>query len=102
MSLELKPGLRCVVRTDGTVEHLDGKQSFSQVYAHIGNGCDCCDVVNLRQHGLVMLVDDTAAIKDPKPPVNETATALYHATCVPGTTWPIYGDVVIFPDADYA
>lgn len=100
MSLELTKGMRVVVRTDGTVEQLDGKQTLPQVYKHIGGGCDCIDVVNLRKHGLVMIVDDEGMYAQPE--INETATALYHSVCVPGTTWPIRGNVVIVPDNDFA
>ena len=38
----------------------------------------------------------------PRKPINEKATALYHANCRPGTTHQIVGDVVIVPDEDYA
>jgi len=99
MSLELTKGMRVVVRTDGTVEQLGGKQTLEQVYRNID--CTTVDAVNLRQHGLVMLVDDEGAVKVPPQIVNPTATELYHALCVPGTTWPIRGDVVICPDADF-
>ena len=98
-TLELTPGMRTVVGTDGTVTPLDGKQTLEQVYQHIGHGCDTIDVVNLRQHGLVMLVDDNGMYTQPE--VNDIATALYHAICVPGTIWPIRGNVVIVPDADF-
>lgn len=98
--IALTKGMRALVRTDGSVEQLDGKQTLPQVYAHIGGGCDCIDVVNLRQHGLVMLVDDEGMYTQPD--INDEATALYHAICVPGTVWPIRGNVVIVPDADFA
>lgn len=98
--IELTPGMRVVVRTDGTVTELDGKQSFEQVYRHIGHGCECIDVVNLRQHGLVMLVDDNAAYRQPE--VNQAATALYYSTIIGETDWQIRGNVVIVPDGDFA
>lgn len=99
-ALELAPGMRVVLMTDGTVKPLEGKVSFDDVYRHIGKGCDCIDVVNLRQHGLVMLVDDMGMYQQPD--INPKATALYHSICVPGTTWPIRGNVVIVPDGDFA
>jgi len=97
---DLTQGMRVVVRTDGTVEQLGGKQTLAQLYDHIGNGCDCIDVVNLRRHGLVMIVDDMGAYQQPD--VNYIASDLYHEICVPGTTWPIRGNVVIVPDTDFA
>jgi hypothetical protein len=34
-------------------------------------------------------------------PVNQKATALYHAVCRPGTLHQIHGDVVIVSDRDF-
>ena len=61
-------------------------------------GAEVLDTVNLRD-GRVMVIDDAGAIKNL--PVNPEATGLYHAICIPGTTWLIRGDVVIVRDADY-
>ncbi len=64
-------------------------------------GCECLDVVNLRD-GRVMLVDDTGKI-DHKP-VNPRATEMFrnlyplHAAAKSN----IHGDVVIATDADFA
>jgi hypothetical protein len=45
-------------------------------------------------------VTENVAVRARKP-VNELATALYHANCVPGTTHQIVGDVYVAPDSDW-
>ena len=84
-----------LIRTDGTETALSEKPSITTVRHLIG--CDTLDYVtlNLRLNTL-MFVDDTGAI-DGKP-VNQKATARYHARCKPGTTNQIHGDVVIIND----
>lgn len=79
-------------------------------------GADTTDTVNLRD-GRVMLVDDAGwefevvdhgdGHFEHKPtrarkPINEKATALYHAVCYAGTTHQIVGDVAIVVDAEVA
>ena len=92
-----------VARVTGIVEVNLGKPTISAVSAAIGaNGLD---TVNLRDAqgritGVVMMVDDTGFI-DGKP-ANPTATAIYHAQCVPGTTHPICGDAAFVNDMDFA
>jgi hypothetical protein len=63
---------------------------------------DTIDTVDLHKHGLVMIVDDEGAIREPPSRINLDATALYHSVYRPGTTWPIRGDVFICPDEDFA
>jgi hypothetical protein len=110
-----------IVRTDGRREQHEvhgGDRVCAQIGALIG--ADTVDVVNLRD-GRVMLVDDngydTVDVEVPPPPgygfaierqcvrgrkaVNPTATALYHAVCVPGTTHQIVGDVAVVRDEDF-
>lgn len=94
--LELWPEMRVLIRTDGSTQMLEGKQSFSTIYQLIG--CDCLDTVSLA-HGLVMLVDDTGLLDNK--PVNPIATGLYYAKCQHVTPNSIHGDVVIVPDDDY-
>lgn len=53
------------------------------------------DTVHGRAH-----VTETVATRALKP-VNELATALYHANCRPGTTHKIVGDVYVAPDSDW-
>ncbi len=92
---------RKLIRVDGTETELQGPHAIQDVQAMIG--ADALDMTTLRHMGEplhVMLVDDEGALKDL--PVNTKATALYHANCVPGTTWKIHGDAVIVPDSDYA
>ena len=98
-----------IIRTDGQQEHVTGR--FDDIAKLIG--ATTLDTVNLRD-GRVMLVDDMGyetrteerdgvthlvATKARKP-FNDTATALYHAICRPGTTHRIVGDVAVIVDAD--
>jgi len=112
--------MRMVIRCDGTIEQLDAPVSIKDICRIIG--ADTLDTVNLRHLGhplQVMCVDDlgyeTRAEDIPgadnatfmRPvralkPVNVKATALYHASCIPGTTHQIVGDVVVVPDGDFA
>lgn len=88
-----------VIRTDGSRERQSVPRShlLQKIYQSIG--CDCGDVVNLRD-GRVMIVDDIGHKKGK--PVNPEATNLYHGVCRPGTTHQIVGDVAIATDADFA
>lgn len=88
-----------VIRADGSEERHEVPRfgSFRRARAMIG-GCPL-DTVNLRD-GRVMLVDDVGHLREPKPPVNEKATQLYHSVCKPGTTHQILGDVAIVVDAE--
>ena len=99
-----------LIRTDGTEQHVD--EPFSAIDRLIG--ATLLDSVNLCD-GRVMMVDDGGwetktvdhgdghfelrPIKARKP-INEKATALYHAVCRPGTTFQIAGDVAIVVDAE--
>lgn len=105
-----------IIRTDGTEEEHDvpKERAFQEIDRLIG--ATCTDCVNLRA-GRVMIVDDNGyetetidhgdgrfelrCIKARKP-VNEKATAMYHAICRPGTTHQIVGDVAIALDEDFA
>ncbi|MBP6018763.1 MAG: hypothetical protein KA735_04675 [Burkholderiaceae bacterium] len=92
---------RKLIRANGTEEELIGPHALDDVMQMIG--ANTLDTVALRHMGQplhVMLVDDNGAINDS--PINAKATELYHANCIPGTTRPIHGDVVIVPDGDYA
>lgn len=92
---------RRIIRVDGTEEALDRPHSMKELYRLMG--CQLVDTVNLRHLGeprQVMLVDDTGMID--RKPVNQKATALYHANCRPGVTAPICGDVAIVFDEDFA
>lgn len=95
------PMVRKIIRVDGTEEPIEASKSVVALAKRIG--AELIDTVQLRHlgsQGWVMLVDDTGLI-DGKP-INETATALYHCNCKPGTTHPICGDVVIVLDEDFA
>jgi hypothetical protein len=107
-----------IIRCDGT-EEVHDVPTFDAIEVLIGAGGKGLDHVNLR-HGRTMFVDgsgyDTETVSEDrggvayvqlKPvrankPVNPKATALYHATCKPGTTHQIVGDVAIVTDADFA
>jgi hypothetical protein len=113
-----------VLRVDGTQE--THQQPVDDVFkwatkaiGAVGKGLD---LVNLRD-GRVMLVDGYGyeveeQVQEPTPddpfthirivptkarrPVNAEATRLYLATCRPGTTHQIVGDVAIVNDNDFA
>jgi hypothetical protein len=108
--------MRKIIRCDGT-EHII---SAPITMAGIGYliGAQTMDVIPLRHLGNplhVMVVDDHGwdfavvqsgnvtkhvPVKALKP-INEKATALYHANCKPGTTHQIVGDVAVVPDDDF-
>lgn len=91
---------RRVIRADGTETVLDRPVSIPGICRLIDAAM--LDTVRLRHLGApawVMLVDDTGMIDGR--PVNEKATALYHANCRPGTAHQIHGDVVVVPDSDF-
>ena len=107
---------RRVIRANGAVELLPNPVSFREIEKLIG--ATCTDSVRLRHLGpptIMMIVDDngyeTRAVTKgnvttlvpikARKPVNDVATALYHANCVPGVTHQIVGDVVIVPDDDF-
>ena len=106
-----------VIRCSGIVEH-HVVDSVSQIGPLIGAGPKGCDVVNLRD-GRAMFVDgsgyETETVERTSEsgvayiqlvptrankPDNPRATELYHATCLPGTTHRIVGDVAIVTDAE--
>lgn len=92
---------RCLLRTNGTREDLPEGMSITDLADAIG--AECLTTVNLRHMGQplhVLLVDDIGYRKHL--PVNVQATALYLANCVPGATWKILGDAVVYPDDDFA
>lgn len=89
---------RKLIRADGTETELHGPHALRDIARMIG--ADTIGTVRLADRKHVMLVDDDGHLK--RLPVNAEGTRLYHETCVPGTTWPIVGDVVIVPDSDYA
>lgn len=94
---------RYVLRTDGTREDQADPIRPGEIAALIG-APDGCDVVALRHLGEplhVMVVDDTAALRRPAPPINVHATRLYLANCWPGTDWVIRGDVYVCRDDDH-
>lgn len=90
--------IRKLMRADGTETELHGPHALRDIAQMIG--ADTLGTILLADRKHVMLVDDDGHLKHLA--VNEEATRLYHAVCVPGTTWPIVGDVVIVPDSDYA
>lgn len=92
---------RRIIRTNGEeIALIDGPCSISQIKTYIG--ASCLDTVQLRHLGQprqVMFVDDAGHQK--RLPVNEKATALYHANCKPGTSHTIRGDVIVALDDDF-
>lgn len=111
MVADLSPGQWKVMRTTGVVEVYEQKPTIASIKQHLH--CDALDTVNLRdasgRHtGVAMLVDDigsdvlTTGLPGKNLPVNEGATRLYHAQCVPGTTHQIRGDVALCCNEDFA
>jgi len=94
--------MRKLIRTDGTEEDLPHPLTTIEIEDLIK--ATALSTVNLRHFGRplhVMVLDDLGCATKARKPVNEKATALYHANCIPGTTYQIVGDVVIVPDQDY-
>jgi hypothetical protein len=108
---------RQLIRTDGTTIDLPNALPMRK-YAEL-IGADTLDTVSLHHMGEplhVMLVHDKAwetqevehdGWLEIRPirallPVNEKATQLYWANCVPGTTHQIAGDVIVAPDDEFA
>lgn len=90
--------VRCILRTSGAIELLDGPVSTAEAARLID--ASTLDVVSLRQWGSplwVMLVDDTGLIRGL--PINPRATLIYAP--YPAVI-PVCGDVVIVPDDDFA
>lgn len=90
--------MRLLIRADGTERNLDGPMTIADIGLLID--ADICDSILLDDGYHVMVIDDLGHPKNR--PVNRLATVLYHRKCVPGTVWPIRGDVVIVPDRDFA
>ena len=113
--------MRALLKADGSAVHYTEPVSSREIDRLIG--ARITDVVRLRHLGPtpehVMIVDDEGwdteqrissigggqllelvPVKARKP-VNELATRLYHAECVPGTEHQIVGDVFVCPDKDF-
>lgn len=123
---QLRDRSRRIIRTDGTIEPVPLPLAYDEILRRIGAATG--DAVMLRHLGrplVAMIVDDDGyetktvdhGIVDTdlgkahmtenkavraKKPLNQLATALYHANCLPGTTHQIVGDVYIAPDEDFA
>lgn len=96
---EIKRGTYLIIRVDGTEVEIPQKPSIAKIHRDIE--CQGCDAVILDQKNMiVMIVDDTGMVD--RKPVNNKATALYHAICKPGTVHVIHGDVAIVNDEDFA
>lgn len=92
---------RRLLRADGTLQDLPTRVGMEAIRDMVGT--DCLSTVTLKHMGRplhVMLLDDLSDSKGL--PVNEAACALYWANCVPRTTHPIRGNVVVVPDEDFA
>lgn len=90
---------RMIIRADGRREPMPAECVGSIRLLSALIGADLVDTVRLRHLGrpvIVMFVDDLGHQR--LRPVNDAATQLYRANCVPGTTHVIRGDVVICPD----
>jgi hypothetical protein len=115
------PRARRIIRADGSVELLPKRLPLRALATLIR--AEALDTVRLHHLGhplMVMLVNDAGYEVDERTitrgrqtvthlvpkravlPVNQFATVLYLANCVPGTTHQIVGDVVVAPDEDFA
>lgn len=107
---------RCLLRADGT--QVEFERPVSMVRIHELLNAKTLDAVALHRFGTplhVLLVDDNGWESEPvehdgytelrpirpRKPINEMATRLYHANCVPGTTHQIAGDAFVCPDDDH-
>ncbi len=110
--------IRRLIRSNGTGLELDGPITLREVRELIGAaGLDFVSLHHLGRPLHVMCCDDMGydcemvelspghfemRPRSARKPVNEEATRLYLANCVPGTTHRIVGDVVVIPDEDFA
>lgn len=89
-----------IIRTNGESELIPFPPKVDYICQKLGNAT--LDSVMLRHLGLpmqVMYVDDQGIEKGK--PVNEEATALYHANCRRGeSVSAIYGDVAVVYEND--
>jgi hypothetical protein len=90
--------MRKIIRADGTETALVAGMNIREIRNLIG--ADTLDSFTLMDRVHVVFLDDEGHSKGL--PVNEKATALYHARCKPGTQHQIVGDVAILPDGDFA
>ena len=108
-----------VIRASGEIEDIPSTGIGSMRVIQSMIGAHTCDTVILRHLGqpwLVMVLDDngyeTKVVEEGNQitlqptralrPVNEIATELYWANCLPGTTHQVVGDVAIVCDEDFA
>lgn len=87
-----------IIHVDGSEEDVEFDQSECHQRIEKELDCNALDTVNLR-NGYTMYVDDIGLQKEK--PVNKKATALYHGICVPGTTQPIVGDVMVIAESEW-
>jgi hypothetical protein len=91
--------MRMLIKSDGTEVPLSRPHKMDELSKLIG--AKILDTVTLIDRRHVMIVNDLGHRLGL--PVNEKATAHYHAKCRPGSNPPpIVGDVVIVPDEDFA
>jgi hypothetical protein len=114
---EIERGTFLIIRTDGsellmrvrpTIERIEKVLGFSALeFVRIGKADDSDLVMAIDDNGYVVeaVVDRNVtrlvSIRA-NHPVNEKATAFYHAICRPGTTHQIVGDVAIMHDSEFA
>lgn len=92
-----------VIRTNGSEEkhEIPASGLFARMEKLIDARGGLGSVTLDREKGLIMWVDDTGLLQEPRKPMNPTATALYLQTCRPGTNAMIVGDVAITKESDY-
>lgn len=99
--LDFPRGTALVITTDGIAVTLHRAPTVDDLRRIIkADALDVVRVGKLIPNDVVMYVDDLG-LKTHKP-INEEATKLYLAICIPGATGKIAGDVVLVHDEDLA
>ena len=63
-----------------------------------GSGIPCTVTISTDREvpkGSTLICDDMGHVGPQVPPINTSATEVYHSTCIPGTSHPIVGDAVV-------
>jgi hypothetical protein len=93
--------MRQLIRSDGTSVDFEEPLTADRVEKLLGAPQEI-DTIHLRHLGLpahLMVVDDTGMCD--RLPVNLKASEIYWQSCAHGPAYPIHGDVVIVPAAEY-
>lgn len=99
-----RPGVRCLLNVDGTVELLPGPVAMEALVDLLE--VETIDVVALRSLGsplTALVVDDAGLLREPRRGLNPVASLLYTAQSIPSVyARTIFGRAALVPDEDYA